>query len=60
MVASSSQGKLDAAERAGDDGASKKIRALCPDLVSTSQAEGGVDLWISLTREMQKLQQQQM
>ena len=42
------------------DGASKKIRALRPDLVSTSEGEGGVDLWISLTKEMQKLQQQQM
>ena len=29
------QEKLDAAERAGDEGAVKKIRALCPDLVST-------------------------
>ena len=26
------QEKLDAAERAGDEGAVKKIRALCPDL----------------------------
>ena len=60
MVARTSSKKLDAAERAGDDGASKKIRAFCPDLVSTSQGEGGVDLWISLTKQMQELQEQQM
>ena len=45
------QEKLDAAERTGDEGAVKKIRALCC---------GGVYLWISLTRQMQKLQQQQL
>ena len=38
-------------------GASKNIRAICPDLVSTSQGEGGVDLWISLRKQMQELQQ---
>ena len=54
------QDKLDAAERGGDAGASKKIRALCPDLASTSQSEGGVDLWISLTKQMQELQPQLM
>ena len=46
------QEKLDAAERAGDEGAVKKIRALCPELVSTDRGDGGVDLWISLTRQM--------
>ena len=38
----------------------KKIRALCPDLVSDRRGDGGADLWISLTKQMQKLQQQQM
>ena len=36
--------KLDAAERAGDEGAVKKIRALCPDLVSNSGGDEGVRL----------------
>ena len=52
--------KLDAAERAGDKGAVKKIGALCPDLVSNSRGDGGVDLWISLAKQMQQLQQQQV
>ena len=54
------QEKLDAAERAGDQGAVKKIRALCPELVSKDRGDGGVDLWISLTKQMQQLQQQQL
>ena len=54
------QEQLDAAERAGDEGAAKKIRALCPELVSSDRGDGGVDLWISLTKQMQQLQQQQM
>ena len=52
--------KLDVAERAGDEGAVKKIRALCPELVSKDRGDGGVDLWISLTKQMQQLQQQQL
>ena len=40
-----------------DEGAVKKIRALCPDLVSHNGSDGGVDLWISLTKQMQQLQQ---
>ena len=35
-------------------------RALCPDLVSDTGGDGGVDLWISLTKQMQQLQHQQM
>ena len=54
------QEKLDVAERAGDEGAVKKIRALCPELVSKDRGDGGVDLWISLTKQMQQLQQQQL
>ena len=54
------QEKLDAAERAGDEGVVKKIRALCPELASTDRGDRGVDLWISLTKQMQQLQQQQM
>ena len=54
------QEKLDAAERAGDEGAVKKIRALCPERVSKDRGDGGVDLWISLTKQMQQLQQQQL
>ena len=54
------QEKLDVAERAGDEGAVKKIRALCPELVSKDIGDGGVDLWISLTKQMQQLQQQQL
>ena len=46
------QEKLDAAERAGDEGAVKKIRGSCPELVSY--------LWISLTKQMQQLQQQKV
>ena len=38
----------------------KKIRALCPELVSKDRGDGGVDLWISLTKQMQQLQQQQL
>ena len=54
------QEKLDVAERAGDEGAVKKNRALCPELVSKDRGDGGVDLWISLTKQMQQLQQQQL
>ena len=54
------QEKLDVAERAGDEGAVKKIRALCPELASKDRGDGGVDLWISLTKQMQQLQQQQL
>ena len=54
------QEKLDAAERAGDQGAVKKLRAFCPELLSTDRGDGGADLWISLTRHVQQLQQQQM
>ena len=54
------QEKLDVAERADDEGAVKKIRALCPELVSKDRGDGGVDLWISLTKQMQQLQQQQL
>ena len=46
------QGKLDTAEHAGDEGAVKKIRAFCPEFVSTDRGGGGVDQWISLTRQM--------
>ena len=52
------QEKLDAVERAGDEGAIKKIRASCPELVSKDRGDGGVDLWISLTKQVQQLQQQ--
>ena len=43
------QEKLDVAERSGDEGAVRKIRALCHELVSKDRSDGGVDLWISLT-----------
>ena len=46
------QEKLDVAERAGDEGAVKKIRAFCPELASKDRGDGGVDLWISLTKQM--------
>ena len=54
------QEKLDAAERAGDEGAVNNIRALCPDHVCNRRGDGGVDSWISLTKQMQQLWQQQM
>ena len=33
---------------------------ICPELVSKDRGDGGVDLWISLTKQMQQLQQQQV
>ena len=33
---------------------------ICPELVSKDRGDGGVDLWISLTKQMQQLQQQQL
>ena len=49
------QQKLDVAEREGDEGVVKNIRASCPDHVSNKRGDGGVDLWISLTKQMQQL-----
>ena len=49
------QEKLDAAQGAGDEGAVNNIRALCPDHVSNKRGDGGVDSWISLTKQMQQL-----
>ena len=38
----------------------QKDQSFMPDLVSESRADGGVDLWILLKKQTQKLQQQQM